>query len=134
MSMQENPAMEENKVDKIMEYIMNTPENTNPAILKGMLESLGSGGGGESDFSTAQVTLVNNQGGFTIPACMETPSAGSYANPPSAATVITAILYKGHCYISDMSIASVSGNIQHIEEAHLYDITGDCTITFPSIS
>lgn len=43
---QENLTVEGNKIDKVMEYIMNTPENTNPAVLRGMLESLSSEGGG----------------------------------------------------------------------------------------
>ena len=36
-------------VDEVFDYVMNTPDNTNPAILRGMLNSLaggGSGGGG----------------------------------------------------------------------------------------
>lgn len=92
----------------------------------------GGGGGGESDFSTAEVTVVNNPAGLTIPACVETPIEGSIASPPNA-DVITAILYKGHCYMSSAGIESVSGDIQYIEDYSLYDITGDCTITFQSI-
>ena len=41
----------------ILKYVMNSPENTNPNVLKGMLDELSEGGGGSSDFSTANVTV-----------------------------------------------------------------------------
>ena len=131
---QENLTVEGNKIDKVMEYVMNTPENTNPAVLRGMLESLSSeGGDGDSDLSTTQVTLVNyGNTGLFIPVCIETPFTGSLPVPSYNATTITAILYKGHCYIEDVSdlFDNTSGNIQFNEELEMYDITGDCTITF----
>ena len=47
----------------IIEYVMNTPHNTNKAVLSGMLNQLTEGGSGSSDFSTAQVTFVKESGG-----------------------------------------------------------------------
>ena len=45
----------------IIEYVMHTPHNTNRAVLSSMLNQLAEGGGGgSSDFSTAEVTVVNN--------------------------------------------------------------------------
>lgn len=35
-------------IEKIIEYVMSTPDNTNPAILRGMLERLVSEGSDES--------------------------------------------------------------------------------------
>ena len=48
----------------IIDYVMHTPHNTNKAVLNGMLNQLTEGGGGSSDFSTAEVTLVNASGTF----------------------------------------------------------------------
>lgn len=42
--------------NEIIEYVMNTPHNTNRAVLNSMLNQLG-GGSGSSDFSTATVTV-----------------------------------------------------------------------------
>lgn len=52
----------------IIEYVMNTPHNTNKAVLSSMLNQLTEGGGGgSSDFSTATVAVnVNGNGTGTI--------------------------------------------------------------------
>lgn len=42
--------------DEIIDYVLNSPENTNPNVLKGMLDQLDSGGGNE-DFSIAEVQV-----------------------------------------------------------------------------
>lgn len=42
--------------DEIFEYVMNNPENTNPAILRGMLNNLG--GGSSSSDSLFHVSIV----------------------------------------------------------------------------
>lgn len=88
--------------------------------------------GSSSDFSTAEVTLVND-GSLTLPVTQEAdPSqeapaylmvvpqaleAGTYSVP----------LYKGSLIVSIPTDATVSGNIQHVGMGYL--ITGDCTIT-----
>ncbi len=46
----------------IIDYVLDTPTNTNPRILGHMLEEYAAGGGdgGGGDFSIAEVTLINN--------------------------------------------------------------------------
>lgn len=39
--------------DEIIDYVLNSPENTNPNVLKGMLDQLDNGGGG--DFKSIEV-------------------------------------------------------------------------------
>lgn len=50
-----------NKND-IIEYVMNTPHNTNRAVLSSMLNQLVEDNSGLSDFNAATVTVVNNTG------------------------------------------------------------------------
>lgn len=96
------------------------------------------GGGGESDFSTAQVTIVNPPILVKLPVLVndtETNMTGiacEYALKEDENT-ITVALYKGHCYYIRTNVQDVSGNIQYNETLQLYDITGDCTITFPGM-
>ena len=42
--------------DKILSYVMKSPANTNPNVLKTLLD----GGGGGGDFIAVQVTAINN--------------------------------------------------------------------------
>ena len=103
----------------------------------------GSGGGGSSDFSTAEVTIVNNcaEGSSILYCCiaMESPihiipaqSTTEISVDASATQTINAILYKGkaEAYVeSSSSIAvSASGNAE-FDEYNTGHITGDCTIT-----
>ena len=37
------------EIDDILDYVKHTPENTNPNVLRGMLEQLSGGGGGGDD-------------------------------------------------------------------------------------
>lgn len=98
----------------------------------------GGGGGGSSDFSTAQVTIVNPPILVKLPVLVnntETNMTGiacEYALKEDENT-ITVALYKGHCYYISTTVQDVSGNIQYNETLQLYDITGDCTITFPGM-
>ena len=43
----------------VLDYIRKTPHNSNVNVVKGML-NFEDGGGGSSDFSTAEVTVINN--------------------------------------------------------------------------
>lgn len=94
----------------------------------------GGGGGGESDFSTAQVTIVNPPMFLNLPVLVDNPEyvtgIMSKYYPLEDENTITIALYKGHCYYTGGNIQTVSGNIQLDETLNLYDITGDCTITF----
>lgn len=95
-----------------------------------------SGGGGSSDFSTANVTLtvgttVNIKG-----VCIATDDEyGEYLDTAyqiqsADPQVITAVLYKGNSTvkIQTQGTLNVSGNIQQLAQG-VYNITGDCTIT-----
>ena len=91
------------------------------------------GGGGSSDFSTAEVTVNANtqQFEFFVPLINEKFGyLGAYDNIfPSESETLTVGLYKGKAvtrfYTS--GVVSVSGNAQLMNEQIL--ITGDCTIT-----
>lgn len=130
----------------IIEYVMHTPHNTNRAVLSSMLNQLAEdGSGGSSDFSTAQVTVVNNtqedvmmaqlpivttdlrvqgevakaEGGFVFGGLTET---------------YTVLLAKDGCAFDDMGLPqhTLSGDITKVVEDDMatFVVTGDCTITF----
>lgn len=103
----------------------------------------GGGGGGSSDFSTAEVTIVNNTAGTFNTAYMPYAMAADaeQGNPdismptflggiPIGTSSYNAILYKGSCYLEYMESASVeiTGSATKLFDGALV-ITGDCTIT-----
>lgn len=119
-------------------------KNLNTLLGEQLLDGEG-GGGGSSDFSTAEVT-INNESGTTIPAIYiqnvieenalgaESPSGviNAVYNIGSTAS-IRVPLYKGGALwqigdeLLDYEI-SVSGSATKVSSA-IYHITGDCTIT-----
>ena len=128
----------------IINYVLTTPENTNPAILEGMLEQLiaqSGGGGGESDLTTANVTIANDTSEeyqtVYLPFCQE--AAGDVAPATTfpmlvvtndASQDVKAVLYKGACMgrpESESVTVEVTGDIT-IEHG-TFIITGDGTIT-----
>ena len=53
-------------VEEIIEYVIHTPGNTNPNVLKTFVEALASeGGSGSSDISYANI-LIDNKTGFEL--------------------------------------------------------------------
>ena len=92
------------------------------------------GGGGSSDFSTAQVTVVQEEASFrglVLPAISDdTFEIQIYRNG-----IHTVPLYKGSLFIMDSAnigiIQSVTGDIEELGEGHdfYYRIYGNCTIT-----
>ena len=59
-------------IEEIVDYVRHTPGNTNPNVLKTLLQDVSSGGG-SSDFSIATITMVNSTEGdldFILP-CIE---------------------------------------------------------------
>lgn len=109
---------------QIIDYVMNTPHNTNPAILKQMLDEVAEeGGGGESlNFSTAEVTLnltpperitFNKE---TISTAINYPSTvyedDYYSNSYLDATnhKATILLYNGIGYIDGMECRDAENN------------------------
>lgn len=142
MSMQENPVTEKNEVDKIMEYILNTPENTNPAILRGMLENLSSegGGGGESDFSTAEIRIINNSSSDVEFLCVNITEEDGL-NTTFVATINsdktrTLVLYMDNGLLSlydDYPVAiSTTGDISYDDGS--FTVTGDGTVTITNVA
>lgn len=101
----------------------------------------GSGGGGSSDFSTAEVTvqITSAQPGVAIyiPTVISSPMEviSNYPyNPANSSTpqTVTVPLYKGSLIIigiwdSGAVTVDTSGSVQVMESSFL--ITGDCTIT-----
>lgn len=105
--------------------------------------SSGSGGGGSSDFSIANVTVVN---GGTSPNATEIEFIGINPNNDelgmifiSNGGVYECVLYKNKCLINTNTdtFVSCAGNASYeIDDIDVYiTITGDCTITlkFPSL-
>ena len=93
----------------------------------------GSGGGGESDFSTAEVEiLVNDNTKLFIPAINNgTPFTGLYPFPNigDEGGTVDVVLYKGSamCLWTGEARLNISGNIELIQSG-MYKITGDCKI------
>ena len=96
-------------------------------------------GGSSSDFSTAQVTVINSSSYNISVSCPciymedgENLALSEAYCEKSATTVIPCILYKGVCEISVSSSspisASISGDIEEIVAFH-YSVTGNGTIT-----
>lgn len=129
-------------IQEVINYVLTTPENTNPAILRGMLEQLSSGGGGgENGFTTAEVTIVDNIGegvNMDLPIVYEegelgegSPAALSAVPYTLTSGVYKVALYKGKLVV-DISIdVSLSGNIAVANDT-IHIISGDCTITVGS--
>lgn len=96
------------------------------------------GGGGSSDFSTAEISISGeseSQCSVISPHIIPTPfgydlllaDSADYASGDS----ITVVLYNGKVSISasvESGSITVSGNIEHMD-GNEYLITGDCTIT-----
>lgn len=125
-----------NKND-IIEYVMHTPHNTNKAVLSSMLNQLTEGGGGSGDFSTAQVTFINNTETNVDAACMviyeedgEEYAEFEFGCGPSLTGIGEIVLFKGSAYLvwSD-SAATYTGTGAVEIEGNETVITGNCTIT-----
>lgn len=109
-----------------------------------VLENLsgGGGGGGGGDFTTANVTIINNHTRISVALgtanCVENDEILNFpyisgALPSVAAgttKTLKCVLYKGTCVIRGNNyISDISGAITYDETNHVYIITGDCTIT-----
>lgn len=90
------------------------------------------GGGGSSDFSTAQVTVNNSASGtyVDVTGVMINNDELIPSDSFSADTqVLTVVLYKNiqHLYLSADSITSMSGDVSG-DMMDGFDVTGDCVI------
>lgn len=92
------------------------------------------GGGGSSDFSTAEVTITqgdaNSDAGSISVIRVQGDDIYEIALSGESPGVFTIVLYKGHYYISadSYTVKSVSGNVTFDAENEEIDITGDCTL------
>jgi len=119
--------MEKNDVIK---YVMNSPQNTNPAILGQMLDEMG--GSGSSDFTIAQMTLSFNSNSY-----VQYPSiagVGDYdrcmAMSVEDSGTYPLVLYKGQSMVTvhDYSSYEVTEDATDLGGGYIL-ATGDCTIT-----
>lgn len=122
---------------EILDYITETPGNTNRAVLGDMLDSFeggsgGGGGGGSSDFSTAKVTLNSSA---QLPPLIYIGWVNRHTDPGIVPAIsgengtYDVILYKGVAYgiFNTASSVSITGSAEY-DDGDLI-ITGDCTIT-----
>lgn len=94
------------------------------------------GGGGSSDFSTAEVEVINTSSEYantlkgSIVIDFGSEFGTTYEMDISVSQTITAnvIMYKGNSIVFISDVESTSGAIQSIG-GNKYLITGDCTIT-----
>ena len=116
----------------IIDYIMQTPENTNPAILNQFLDEIG--GSGSGDFSTATITVVNGTDSeiglnFNV-ACVNEGQFDTYASlsplQPNASVDVIVPLYRGASTFFSSSGYTFSGNYDSEEGV----FTGDCIATY----
>ena len=100
-------------------------------------------GGGSSDFSTAEITFINNNATYrmaTFPTVgvvdySEIPSTVAYSCniPKNTTRTYTVILYKGVGYVSlhESYAKELEGDVEQYEDfANVLVVTGDCTVTF----
>ena len=95
------------------------------------------GGGGSSDFSTAEVTVVNNftdQEIFTYLPNIANDILSTTSNTAEEQTEIyTVVLYKGSVKIAGTGFGrtvETSGDASYDSENDILTITGNCTVTY----
>ena len=121
------------RIDKDSNMITTVDESTRTATTNGYINGVPfeSGGGGSSDFSTAEVTITNTEAdtqivfmGVNINNDQVVPDA--YINEGTVTLVV--VLYKGSQSVSVFSgsITSISGDITSLDDGFV--ITGDCSI------
>ena len=116
----------------ILDYVTETPGNTNRAVLGDMLDSFAGGGGGSSDFSTAKLTLTNpSDYTLMVPVSIESGGMSASMGFVNSSGTFDVILYKGMAVLVDNNnlTLQLSGNIEIMVQNFMYTITGDCTIT-----
>ena len=116
--------------EKVLDYVMNSPGNSNRAVLSGILDSFAGESGGDSDFSIAQITINGTINGV-LPVCHDHDENGMgvlMVLDQSHSGIKKIPLYKGSLLLAIYGVSSISGNIQDMG-GDMYYITGDCTIT-----
>lgn len=129
---------------QIIDYVMETPENINPAILSQMIDE--NGGSGSGDFSTCTGTFIVDGtisgGGVDFGNLVVIDTENKYYGTDGGiyvcygginiTTTETVILYKGKQNVSfhadnEGNIVSISGGIS-LKENGIYEITDDFTM------
>ena len=92
------------------------------------------GGGGSSDFSTAEVTIVNKTGGnntWNVLHATDEYIENSVDINRNLGKTIHAVLYKGYGYLrlAEGQTATATGEATIDSEFGMVYFTGDCTIT-----
>ena len=118
-------------IDDVFNYVMESPENTNPAVLKSMLNGLDDGGGGSSDLNIAKLTVSSNEQttAITGAATIYDDKINTTYVPIDGTGTIDIILYKGQAsfQVEAEEIISMSENITG-DLLNGFIITGDGTL------
>lgn len=114
------------------------PENIadNKTALRFLQLKTVSGGGGDSDFSIAEVTINNElQFNYNLPYLTEYGGIEYIQCYNSLSGTFNVVLYKGNAVLSFVDEVSVvyTGNVTVLTEGFVYLITGDATFTVTSI-
>ena len=125
-------------IKEIVDYVMHTPTNTNPAVLISMLEGLeGESGGGSEDnyFSIATMQISAGVGGTIYGAFFDEEDNLSIGviNLGASETVFTipVILFNGTAQVATDELHSfqdLDGDVE-LHSGHTLTITGDCAFT-----
>ena len=146
MSAMNTPGSNQVTPDDIVEYVMNNPENTNPAVLRDLLIEAGTGSGGSSDFEYAKITVTNTATepeqiveawGYMV----EDDFFDNTIIPiePEQTKIINGVMYKKtlYFYITASEKPTITGNITLDNEdrnEYTYMVSGDCNISAKGIS
>lgn len=106
--------------------------NTITDALVALADNYSGGGGGSSDFSTAQVTAAIAGDYMQIPFVYdEGGEAGIVSTGITESGTYSVPIYKGMLVgsIDATRTVNVSGNAEYDQSNHVIIITGDCTIT-----
>lgn len=109
---------------------------TNAGAILALADYVSGGGGGSSDFTTAEVTIVNSTAASfegTMPMAFDGEVSGAASEfyvDVNETIVLTAILYKGHsaAIIHPEGTVAIEGSATDLGDGFI-DVTGDCTIT-----
>lgn len=132
------------RVDNDSNAITVIDEENKTAVTTGYVNGeyveFSSGGGGSSDFSIANVTVVNNMSDTAFPITVASAYSGDENNTSQGSTYIepnstasfSAILFNGkcelYCLAFDGKTITLSGDITD-DGMNYYIVTGECSIT-----
>ena len=113
----------------VLDYIRHTPNNSNVNVVKGML---GNSDGGNSDWSTAEVTINITSGEWYFNfSYLTSETIKGVGLLHSGNYTFTVPLYKGKCIITSVADEEedtiLSGSV--VFDNSKYIVTGNCTIT-----